>query len=160
MNRVAAISILVACAIAAAAVAFMALQSDDVGEGSGSDDDKGDTGTIFARFNSNILKIDLADNSSSKALVDRLKEGDVTVDLEDYGGFEKSGDLGFTLPRNDKQMHTVSGDVILYQGRTFVIYYDENDWSLTSLGKVVDPDPSGLRELLGEGGVTVTLSLK
>ena len=110
MNRVAAISILVACAIAAAAVAFMALQSDDVGEGSGSDDDKGDTGTIFARFNGNILKIDLADNSSSKALVDRLEEGDVTVDLEDYGGFEKSGDLGFTLPRNDKQMHTVSGE--------------------------------------------------
>ncbi len=58
----------------------------------------------------------LADNSSAGALKDLLKKGPVTINMSDYGNFEKVGPLGTTLPRNDEQITTSAGDIILYQG--------------------------------------------
>lgn len=55
--------------------------------------------------------------------------------MSDYAGMEKGADLGVTLPQNNQQMNTTAGDIILYQGRTLVIYYDTNSWSLTTIGK-------------------------
>lgn len=40
------------------------------------------------------------------------------------GNMEKVGSLGMTLPRNDRQITAAPGDLILYQGNSFVIYYD------------------------------------
>ena len=37
---------------------------------------------------------------------------------------------------NDRQTTTSPGDLILYQGNSFVIYYDTNSWNFTRLGKV------------------------
>lgn len=68
----------------------------------------------------------LEDNSSVDALKEYLSDGPVTLSLEDYAGMEKVGDLGISLPRNDEQMNTSAGDIILYQGRSFVIYYGTN----------------------------------
>jgi len=51
-------------------------------------------------------------------------------------------------------------NTILYQGRTFVIYYDTNSWSLTPIGKIDNVDAESLREALGTGDITVTLSLE
>ena len=116
--------------------------------------------TMYITVNGARLQVELSDNSSAKALASRLESGNLTLNMEDYGGFEKSGRLGFTLPRNDVPLDTVSGDVILYQGSVLAIYYDRNSYSLTPIGRVVDPDPSGLKELLGPGDVTVTLSLR
>ena len=53
------------------------------------------------------------------------------------------------------------GDLILYQGDSFVIYYDTNSWNFTRLGRV---DGVATREemldlLGGVGEITVTLSL-
>ena len=80
--------------------------------------------------------------------------------MSDYAGMEKGADLGITLPQNNEQMNTQAGDIILYQGRTFVIYYDTNSWSLTPIGKIDNVDAEKLREALGSGDVTVTLSLE
>lgn len=41
-----------------------------------------------------------------------------------------------------------------------MIYYDTNSWSLTRLGHIDDADEAWLQELLGDGAVTVTLSLE
>ena len=89
-----------------------------------------------------------------------LADGPLTLQMSDYAGMEKVADLGVTLPQNNQQMHTTAGDIILYQGRTFVIYYDTNSWSLTPVGKILDTDAETLRKALGEGDVTVTLSLE
>ena len=82
------------------------------------------------------LGVSWAENSSVDALRELLKQGDITLDMSDYGGFEKGAALPETLPQNNEQMHTDAGDVILYQGKQFVIYYDTNSWSLTPLGKI------------------------
>lgn len=102
----------------------------------------------------------LEDNSSVDALKEYLSDGPVTLSLEDYAGMEKVGDLGISLLRNDEQMNTSAGDIILYQGRSFVIYYGTNSWSLTRLGKIENVSADELKEALGSGNVDVTLSLK
>ena len=82
--------------------------------------------------------------------------------MSDYGNMEKVGSLGFSLPRNDAQTTTGPGDLILYQGNSFVIYYDTNSWGFTRLGKVdgVSTRSKMLELLEGPGEVIVTLSLE
>lgn len=97
------------------------------------------------------------DNSSAEEFRELLEEGPITIEMEDYGGFEKVGPLGTSLSRNDTQITTQPGDVILYQGNQITIYYGTNAWSFTRLARI--GDPSGLQEKLGEGTVSVTFSL-
>ena len=89
-----------------------------------------------------------------------LQSGGLTVDMHDYGGFEKVGPLGTTLPTNDERITTEPGDVILYQGNQITIYYDTNTWSFTRLGKVQGMAPEEIRDALGNGDPTVVFSLK
>ena len=101
----------------------------------------------------------LEDNSSPRALVELLAKGDITIDMEDYAQMEKVGELGTNLPRNDRQTTTGPGDLILYLGKHFVIYYDRNSWNFTRLGKIDNASQADLKAALGKGDVTVTLSL-
>ena len=55
--------------------------------------------TVYIKVNNKVLNIELEDNSATKELRERLKNGDVIVNAHEYGGFEKVGDLGFSLPR-------------------------------------------------------------
>ena len=97
------------------------------------------------------------DNSSAEEFKQLLAQGPVTVEMDDYGGFEKVGSLGTTLTRNDRQITTEPGDVILYQGNQLTIYYGTNTWSFTRLARI--DDPTDLKAKLGEGTVQITFSL-
>ena len=101
----------------------------------------------------------LEDNSSTQALKEQLVKGDIIVEMEDYASMEKVGSLGIRLPRNDRQTTTGPGDLILYQGHNFVIYYDTNSWNFTRLGKIDNATQAELKAALGKGDVRVTLSL-
>ena len=103
----------------------------------------------------------LADNSSGKAFADKLKEGPVTIEMHDYGGFEKVGPLGFSIVQNNEQITTVPGDIILYQGSNICLYYDTNEWNFTRLGKMENVSQSEIKSILkaGEGNINVTFSL-
>ena len=100
----------------------------------------------------------LEDNSSAREFKELLAQGPVTIEMEDHGGFEKVGPLGTTLTRNDQQITTEPGDVILYQGNQITIYYGTNTWNFTRLAKI--DDPADLQAKLGEGRVQVTFSLE
>lgn len=102
----------------------------------------------------------LVDNSSTQALLELLDKGDIKVEMEDYANMEKVGSLCTHLPRNDRQTTTGPGDLILYQGHYFVIYYDTNSWNFTRLGKIDNASQTDLKAALGKGNVTVTISLK
>lgn len=101
----------------------------------------------------------LEKNSSAEALVKLLESGPVTIDMSDYADFEKVGELPQELPRNDEQLDTDYGDLILYLGKQFVIYYDKNSWNFTKLGHIDDVTQEELKNILGDGNVTVELSL-
>ena len=106
-----------------------------------------------------MLSAELADNSSAKALLSLLAEGPLTIAMRDYGNMEKNGELGVDLPRNDELITTEPGDLILYLGSTFVIYYGHNKWRLTRLGKISGISQYELKSILGDGDVSVIVSL-
>lgn len=113
---------------------------------------------INLKVNNHVLKVKLEDNSAAKALMNKLKKSDITIHAEDYGGFEKVGDLGFSLPRSDKYITTSVGDIVLYEGDEISLFYNSNSWSYTRLGKV--QNIKDLKKILGTGDVKMVLSLK
>ncbi len=115
---------------------------------------------ITVSFNGHTYSVSLADNTSAQAFVELLtaQGGSVTVAAEDYGNFEKVGPLPQSLPRNDQPLDTSAGDLILYQGNRIVLYYANNSWTFTPLGRL-EGDLSHLREELGEGDVSITYAL-
>ena len=106
-----------------------------------------------------IMTAVMEDNSSAAAFYELLQKGDVTVKMHDYGNFEKVGSLPKSLPRNDKQITTEPGDIILYQGNQITIYYDVNSWNFTKLGKIEGKSQEDLKRILGKGDVTAVFSV-
>ena len=100
----------------------------------------------------------LAENGAVDALVEMMKQGPVTIQMSDYSGFEKVGDLGRNLPASNRQTTTQAGDIVLYQGNQVVLFYGSNSWSYTRLGHI--DDLTGWEAALGKGDVTVTFSIE
>lgn len=101
----------------------------------------------------------LVDNRSTQALVAALKESPITYKAQDYGNFEKVGSLGRTFPTNNEETTTEPGDIVLYNGNQMVIFYGTNSWSYTRLGKIDNITVDQLKNFLGDGDCTITLSL-
>jgi hypothetical protein len=103
----------------------------------------------------------LVSNSSTQALVAQLQQGDITYEARDYGSFEKVGALGYSFPENNEQITTEPGDLILYQGSALCIYYAQNSWDFTRIGKLDGMTQQQVKDFVkaGGGSVTVTLSL-
>ena len=115
---------------------------------------------IYVHIGQDVLTIKPENNSSAKAFINLLRKNDLTVEMHDYGNFEKVGSIGSNLPRNDKPITTKPGDVILYQGNQITIYYDENSWNFTKLGEVQGLGQTELKSILGDGNVSVRFSLR
>lgn len=113
--------------------------------------------TLTITFGDHVLSATFADNSSAEEFQALLAQGPLTIEMEDYGGFEKVGPLGTSLTRNDAQITTEPGDIILYQGNQITVYYGTNTWSFTRLARI--DDPTDLQEKLGDGTVSITFSL-
>lgn len=123
------------------------------------DNEEKEIAAMYITINGNKLEVTLAKNSAVDALVEILKQGDIVYTAEDYGGFEKVGPLGHSLPTENSQITTEAGDVILYSGNQIVLFYGSNKWSYTRLGKINGYSASELRTLFGTGAVQVTISL-
>ena len=106
-----------------------------------------------------IITAIIEDNSSALAFYELLQKGEITVKMHDYGNFEKVGTLPVSLSRNDTQITTSPGDIILYQGNQITIYYDVNSWNFTKLGKIEGQTQESLKKILGKGNVTAVFSV-
>ena len=115
---------------------------------------------LLITINGKTLTADFVDNSSAKALADVLAKSSITYQADDYGNFEKVGDLGQSFPKNDENITTEPGDIILYQGHNLCIYYAQNTWSFTRIAKIKGISKDELKEFHGEGEITVTLSVE
>ncbi len=105
-------------------------------------------------------KVDVSweDNDSVRELKE-LAEKNLLIQMSMYGGFEQVGSIGQSVTRNDKQTTTEPGDIVLYSGNQLVVFYGSNSWSYTRLGKINLSDEE-LENLLGNGDVTITLSIE
>ena len=99
------------------------------------------------------------ENNESTAALQELATGGVTIQMSMYGGFEQVGSIGRTRPRNDTQTTTEAGDIVLYSGNQIVVFYGSNSWAYTRLGHITDKTASEMRELLGNGDVTITINM-
>lgn len=119
------------------------------------------TQKLHITINGKTLTAQLVDNAATQTLVAALQEGDITYEAHDYGGFEKVGALGRSLPTSDTQTTTKAGDIILYNGNQIVLFYGSNSWSYTRLGRMEYSSQAELESFLkaGQGNVSVTLSL-
>ena len=101
----------------------------------------------------------LADNVATKAFVERLAAGPITITMNNYGGFEKVGALPWSLPSADTQITTKPGDIMLYTGNNIVIFYGQNSWAYTPLGVLETSNSSEISNFVGNGSKQVTISL-
>ena len=115
--------------------------------------------TIFVTVNGETRSAVLCDNASADAFLALLREGDVVINMHDYGGFEKVGELGTSIVRSDEYITTTPGDIILYLGNNITVYYSVNSWNFTLLGHIEDATEENMRAFLGTGNPTVTFSL-
>ena len=101
----------------------------------------------------------LADNDTARELADKLKTGSVAVRMK-ANGFEHYGPLGFSLTSHNQQITAVSGDIMLYNSNNICVFYGNNSWSYTPLGKVDSLSAEELKAFFGTGDISVTYSLK
>lgn len=87
-------------------------------------------------------------------------EAPITIQMSMYGGFEQVGELGATLPSNDAQTTTGPRDIVLYSGDSIVIFYGSNSWAYTKLGKITGKTDEEIKNMLGNGDVSVILEMK
>ena len=141
-------------------------EENNEGKENNGNDNSGETDTtmpetIKITVSGKTLPVKIEDNVATKALVEALRGSSITYEADDYGGFEKVGALGRTLPSDDKQISTSAGDVVLYNSSDIVLFYGSNSWSYTRLGKIQYESLDELKSFLkaGEGNISVTLSL-
>lgn len=91
---------------------------------------------MLLEVNDYTFEVELENNTSAKALKEYVSKEKRTFSLDDYGNFEKVGDLGNKL----------------------CLYYNQNTWDFTKLGHI--KDTTHLKEVLGKGSVQVTLLME
>ena len=112
------------------------------------------------RIGDTAVTVEWEDNESVQALRDLCTDNPLTIQMSMYGGFEQVGSIGQSLPRDDQQTTTGAGDIVLYSGNQIVVFYGSNSWAYTRLGHITDQNAAGMSELLGNGDVTITISME
>lgn len=113
---------------------------------------------MLLEVNNYTFEVELENNTSANALKEYVSKEKRILTLDDYGNFEKVGELGTILPRNDETITTKEGDLILYLGNKLCLYYNQNTWDFTKLGHI--KDITHLKEAIGKGSVQVTLVME
>ena len=99
----------------------------------------------------------LEDNAATSELIEMMREAPITINMNDYSGFEKVGPLGRSLTTDNHQTTTSAGDIVLYTGNQIVMFYGSNSWSYTRIGKI--DDLTGWEDALGSGNITAVFTL-
>ena len=116
--------------------------------------------TLTMKIDGKKVTVDWKENESVAALTELVEDKPLTVQTSMYGGFEQVGSIGTSLPRNDAQTTTQAGDIVLYSGNQIVVFYGTNSWAYTRLGHITDQTAVQMRDLLGNGNVTIEFSLE
>ena len=151
------LSLILLCVIAALCIGCGRVQNTAAVPDSEAESEEAET----MRMKIGEIDVEVAweDNEAVAALKELAREG-LRVETSPYGGFEQVGSLGQSLPREDRQMTTEAGDIVLYSGNQLVVFYGSNSWAYTRLGRIVDKSASELLELLGNGGAVITFTLE
>ena len=109
-------------------------------------------------FNDTEIPVTWESNETTEALAAAVEDNEIVVDMSMYGGWEQVGSLGSSYPRNDVQMTAKNGDIVLYSGNQIVVFYGENSWAYTKLGRM-ELSEAEVTEWLSQGDITLVLRM-
>ena len=108
-------------------------------------------------FNDTEIPVIWEDNQTVQELMEEAGKGDIVVQMSMYSDNEQVGSLGKSYTKNDEQITTHSGDIVLYSGDKIVVFYGSNSWAYTRLGKMNIPEDD-VTELLSNGDITLKIA--
>lgn len=114
-----------------------------------------ETASMVLMIGDTEVPVTWEDNASVEELKTLAGNG-LMISMSMYGGFEQVGSIGQSITRDDEQITTSSGDIVLYSGDQIVIFYGSNTWAYTKLGKI-NLSEEEMTSLLSNGDVTITL---
>ena len=107
-------------------------------------------------FNDVEVPVIWEDNQTVQELFEEANKKDIIVQMSMYSDNEQVGSLGKSYTRNDKQITTHNGDIVLYSGDKIVVFYGSNSWAYTRLGKMNIPE-SDVNNLLSNGDIILKI---
>lgn len=129
-------------------------------EGAGQTNDDEEVGEMRLSIDGIDVAVEWEDNQAVADLRALASEAPVEVELHMYGGFEQVGPLGVRLTTSDAQMTTAPGDIVLYAGNQISVFYGANSWAYTRLGHITDKSASEMTDLLANGDVSITITVR
>lgn len=114
---------------------------------------------IILTINETEIDVTWEDNEAVTALRELLEDNSITIETENYGGFEQVGNLPASLPQNDSRITTEAGDIVLYSGNSIVLFYGSNTWEYTKLGHITYLSTEEIQTVLNTDSTTLTISL-
>ena len=113
--------------------------------------------TLVLIINGQTIAVTWEDNETVDELAAYAQKENIVVDSTRYGGFEQVGSLPQSFERNDVQMTTNPGDIMLYSGNQLVLFFGSNSWSYTKLGHI-NLSEEELTELLNEDKAVIEIN--
>ena len=104
------------------------------------------------------------ENDISEEIIDNSTESQISAgelektEITDQSAIEQVGSLEKSYTKNDEQITTHSGDIVLYSGDKIVVFYGSNSWAYTRLGKMNIPE-GDVTELLSNGDITLKIAI-
>ena len=112
---------------------------------------------LVLSVNGHELDVRWENNETVKELTSYTQEKSIVVNTTRYGGFEQVGSLPQVFSRNDVQLTTEPGDIVLYSGDQLVLFFGSNSWSYTKLGHIEGLSQDELSELLGGSSAVIEI---
>ena len=109
-------------------------------------------------FNDIEVPVIWENNQTVQELMEEAGKGDVVVQMSMYSDNEQVGSLEKSYTKNDEQITTYSGDIVLYSGDKIVVFYGSNSWAYTRLGKMNIPE-GDVTELLSNRDITLKITI-
>ena len=107
-------------------------------------------------FNDTEIPVIWEDNQTVQELMEEAGKGDIVVQMSMYSDNEQVGSLEKSYTKNDEQITTHSGDIVLYSGDKIVAFYGSNSWAYTRRGKMNLPE-GDVTGLLSNGDITLKI---
>ena len=115
--------------------------------------------TLALSINGTVLDVQWEENETVAELLAYVQNQSITVNTTIYGGFEQVGSLPQAFSRNDIQMTTEPGDIVLCSGNQLVLFFGSNTWSYTKLGHIEGISADELSELLSGDSAVIEIEL-
>lgn len=112
---------------------------------------------LVLSVNETPLSVSWENNQTVGELLNYVQNENIVVDTTLFGGFEQVGDLPQSFSRNDIQITTQPGDIVLYSGNKIVLFFGTNSWSYTKLGHIEELTKQELSQLLGNDSAVIKL---